>query len=346
MPPRIAYWTSAFEPHMEAISSEVALLRRRFPGSVAWGLSQRHWMLASWRRGFCLHPTFHLLFRAAVRVLEPAFHLNHIFGSVGDWFYLQGQRRRPTVLTMAAYAEPVSRTLLDRVDRFVVEYPGGAKVLRDLGIDAERIRLIYPPVDLARFTPSPPPEGPFTVLFASSPDEESWLEARGVPLLLETAALRPTMRFRLLWRPWGNSLKRVRAWITDRELKNVELIVGRVTDMAREYREAHVTAVPFTHVDQCKPAPNSLVESLASGRPVLTTPVVGVSDLVREGRAGIAEEAIAQSLANGLDNLRADWASFSSRARELAEQNFAAENFVKAYQQVYKEVLNGSDTDV
>ena len=37
------------------------------------------------------------------------------------------------------------------------------------------MRLIFPPVDLARFAPAPPPPGPFTVLFASSPDKEGWL---------------------------------------------------------------------------------------------------------------------------------------------------------------------------
>jgi len=38
---RIAYWTSGFEPSMEAVSSEVHLLRRSFPRSVVWGLSHR-----------------------------------------------------------------------------------------------------------------------------------------------------------------------------------------------------------------------------------------------------------------------------------------------------------------
>src|SRR5207249_4017135 len=180
MSPRIAYWTSSFEPEMEAIAAEVAILRRRFPGSVAWGLSKRHWALFSWRRGYCLNPKFHLLFRAATRLLERTFELNHILGSVGDWFYLQGSRRRPIVLTAVAAGRPVAAALLQRVDRFVVEYPHGREELKRLGIDEARIRLILPPVDLGRFIPQPAPEGPFTVLFASSPDDAAWLDARGV----------------------------------------------------------------------------------------------------------------------------------------------------------------------
>ncbi|TXT35777.1 MAG: hypothetical protein FD138_1225 [Planctomycetota bacterium] len=165
MSPRVAFWTSAFEADMEAISSEVALLLRRFPESVRWGLSHRHWALLN-RQGFCLHPKLHLLFRAATRLLEPLFEINHVFGSVGDWFYLQGQRRRPTVLTTAAASPPVDRELLDRVDRFVVEHPAGRDDLRALGIGEGRIRLVMPPVDLQRFVPTNKPSDPFTVLFA------------------------------------------------------------------------------------------------------------------------------------------------------------------------------------
>src|SRR5262245_21318129 len=135
MSPRIAYWTSAFEPHMEAIASEVALLRRQFRGSVAWGLSPRYWARFSWRRGYCLHPRLHLVFRLATRLLEPAFQLNHVCGSLGDSFYLVGVRRRPTVLTVAAGDPPVANSLLERVERFVVEYPGGRVQLERLGIE-------------------------------------------------------------------------------------------------------------------------------------------------------------------------------------------------------------------
>src|SRR4051812_44271899 len=108
---------------MEAVAAEVATLRRHFPSSVAWGLSHRHWVLLSRRRGYCLHPRLHLLFRAATRLLEPAFQLNHIFGSLGDWFFLRGVRRRPTVLTVATWNAPVHDSLLQRVDHFVVETP-------------------------------------------------------------------------------------------------------------------------------------------------------------------------------------------------------------------------------
>ncbi len=339
MPPRIAYWTSAFEAGTEAVASEVALLRQRFPASVAWGLSHRHWALFSWKQGFCLNPRLHLLFRAVVRMLEPAFQLNHVFGSVGDWFYLQGKRRRPTVLTLATLGPPVAPGLLERVEHFVVEHPGGRDYLAGLGIDSRKVRLIFPPVDLTRFSPRSPPAGPFTVLFASSPEKESWLAARGVPLLLEAASLRPKIRFRLLWRPWGDSLPRVQNWLAERRLSNVELVVGYARDMPLEYRQAHVTVAPFTDAERSKPAPNSLVESLACGRPVLVTEKVGLAELVREERAGLVSEPTGVALADHLDRLQSDWEGYSRRARRLAERWFSQEKFLESYARLYHGVL-------
>ena len=341
MSPRVAFWTSAFEADMEAISSEVALLLRRFPESVRWGLSHRHWALLN-RQGFCLHPKLHLLFRAATRLLEPLFEINHVFGSVGDWFYLQGQRRRPTVLTTAAASAPVERDLLDRVDRFVVEHPGGRDDLRELGIGDDRIRLVMPPVDLQRFVPTNKPSDPFTVLFASSPERTDWLDARGLPAILDAASLRPNMRFRLLWRPWGDSLASVREQIELRNLQNVDLAVGRVADMSAEYSRSHVTVAPFVDINRCKPMPNSLIESLACGRPVICSPLVGLAPLVTERHAGFVCEPCGSDLADALDRATSDWNSCSQYARQLAETHFGQESFVSGYQQIYCELIGRS----
>jgi glycosyltransferase involved in cell wall biosynthesis len=335
MPPRIAYWLSSFEPDMEAIASEVATLRARFAGSIAWGLSHQRWALISARRGYCVHPRLHLFFRAATRLLESRFDIHHIFGSIGDWFYLNGTRRRYTILTTAAWGPPADQRLLQHVDQFVVEHPGGGEELMRLGIEPGRIRLILPPVDLERFRPGRRPKGAFTALFASSPDRADWLEARGVPLILDAAGLQPQMRFRLLWRPWGDSLAAVRRMIEERGLGNVELIVGRQTDMAAQYNGAHVTLAPFTQKDRSKPAPNSLIESLACGRPVVLTEAVGLKDIVAGTKAGAVSAPSGAALAERLDYLESNWAGCAEAARRLAEQRFSVHGFLDAYDKLY-----------
>jgi glycosyltransferase involved in cell wall biosynthesis len=247
-------------------------------------------------------------------------------------------RKRPTILTITTASAPVKKSLLDRVDRFVIEHSGAKEDLRRVGIEEERICLIHPPVDLERYCPVTEPDGPFTVIFASSPEDKSWLEARGIPQILHAAMLRPQMRFRLLWRPWGNSEATVRRWIATLGLQNVEVAVGCFSDMPAEYNKAHVTIAPFTDASRSKAAPNSVIESLACGRPVLVTGRVGLADLIRDARAGMVCAASAEEIAESLDRLEADWHCYSQAARKLASC-FGVKTFLAEYQRLYEEVL-------
>lgn len=339
MSPRIAYWTSAFEAETEAVASEVALLRQQYRSSISWGLSHHHWALMSHRRGFCFHPKLQLVFRAATRLFQPLFQINHIFGSLGDWFYLNESQSRPTVLTAAAQATPVDKVLLDKVDQFVVEHPGGRNVLCELGIESSRIQLVFPPVDLQRFSPVNKTTDQFTVLFASSPDDEAWLESRGVAALLDAAVECPDIRFRLLWRPWGNSLSRLNQWIQERDIQNVDVVVGRVEDMSVEYTRCDVTIAPFIDMNHCKPAPNSLLESLASGRPVLCSPQVGIAELVKESECGVVAEPTGSAISEGLQRISREYAGMSSASRVLAENYFDKQQFLSSYDRIYRELL-------
>jgi glycosyltransferase involved in cell wall biosynthesis len=324
---------------MEAVASEVALLRLHNPGSVVWGINSSHWARWTRRGGFHVGPRLHLLFRLLTAILEPLFDINHIFGSLSDWYYLRSVRRRPTILTLATAGPVASTDLLNRVDHFVVETPEALRELDQVGISHNRVSLILPPVDLLRFQPQLPPSGPFTVLFASSPERANWLEARGVHLILESAALRPQYHFRLLWRPWGDSESMVRQWINDRQLENVEVIVGRQPNMAEQYAQAHVTIAPFVDSNCCKPLPNSILESMASGRPVLVTDLVGLGEEIERHRAGFVSEATVPALIDRLDQLRSNWHEFARPARAFAEKRFSLDRFVTAYHQLYRKIL-------
>ena len=337
--PRIAYFTSSFRPEMEAVASEVAHLRRSFPGSIAWGVSRRDAGRFSWRSGFAVPPVLQLAFRSATWLLQRAFHVNHLFGGLGDWFHLKAVGKRPTVMTIALSSKPCDEHLLKRVDRFAVEWPDAGEQLAALGVDPQRVTVIHPPVDLQRFSQAPEPDGEFTVLFASSPDRADWLAARGVDALLDAAALRRDIRFRLAWRPWGDSLAAVRREVEQRSLANVEILAERQVDMAALYQSAHVTAVPFRDLERCKPAPNSLIESLACGRPVITTPDVKLSQIVDGAGAGIVCAADGHEIAAALDVLQGQWQDYSHRARDLAEECFGLERFLAAYSRLYEQVL-------
>lgn len=326
---------------MEAISGQVALLRRHFPCSVAWGMNPKKICQLSWRKGMVVHPRFWLPFRCLTGVLQYGFNLNHIYGGPGDWHYLKAVRGHPTVLTVAVKGTTTEPALLEKVDRFIVEWRRDVEWLERQGISRRRITVIPPPVDLRRFHLMPPPPGPFQVLFASSPDSVPGLQERGVDVILDAASLRPDYRFMLLWRPWGDSLETLQSWIKERQINNVRVIREAMVGMEEVYGSAHVTVAPFRCSNNTKAMPNSLLESLACGRPIITTREISFSEDVWECGAGRCIVSVdGPELASALDYIREQWTANSVSARQFAQTHFHAGEFVAAHEALYSELSN------
>lgn len=327
---------------MEAVASEVALLRPRFPSSILWGISPAVGIQLSPQHGFAFNPKLHLLFRAGVHFAQGRYDINHLYGGFGDWFHLRALRRRPSVLTLAVHAPAASPELLSKIDQFVVEWPRAEAQLLSLDIAPERIRLVPPPVDLARFVVRPAPATDFTVLFASAPSRADWLEARGVGIILAAAKLRPEMRFRLLWRPWGDSFAAVTRWVEELDLKNVVIDLQRVDDMVKVYSDAYVTVFPGVGPLRCKPIPNSIIESLACGRPVVVSDRMEIQDFIDRSPGARVVAAKGEALAEALDSLEANWSAASVAARAAAQRSFDQVRFLDAYTHLYAEMLSSS----
>jgi glycosyltransferase involved in cell wall biosynthesis len=168
------------------------------------------------------------------------------------------------------------------------------------------------------------------------------MDGRGVSLLLDVAEYLPQVRFRLCWRPWGNAYENVRAQIQQRSLENIELVRGTFSDMASQYRRCHITVAPFTDMSFCKPMPNSLIESLACGRPVVATEIVGLADVIRHERSGQVCPATVQKLAEAIERVGSDLIEYGKNARQLAEKWFSERQFVEGYRGAYQSVLGRS----
>lgn len=91
--------------------------------------------------------------------------------------------------------------------------------------------------------------------------------------------------------------------------------------------------------------PLVLLEAMACGLPVITTPAGGIPELVRPGKDGIVtrgfdSEEFAQAVIEMLDDdsLRS---KFSQAGRKRVEESFSADKIVRKYEAVFEEVLAG-----
>jgi glycosyltransferase involved in cell wall biosynthesis len=177
-------------------------------------------------------------------------------------------------------------------------------------------------VNLSRFRPQPPSEGPPTFLMiARLLREKGVLEfAEAAGRLRETC---PDARFRLIGpldpNPSGLSERAVR----DLCAHNGVTYLGETRDVRPHLAEASVFVLPSYYREG---VPRTLQEALAMGRPVITTDLPGCRDTVQAGRNGVlVPPRDAAALAEAMRAFIADpgmIARMGAEAARVAEERF------------------------
>lgn len=341
MPPRVTYWTGTFDPVREAISKEVQALRAAVqpPAPVVSLSAGQRSSISPRDRVLRLNGGQWMLFRAAAAIIEPFGDVTHVFGAMNAWHALKALGARPLILTVALPGPALDSALYDKVSVFAAESECLADDLRSAGVGADRIRVIYPGVDLEEFRPLPrPARERFQLLFASSPSDAREFDARGVTLLVEVARRCPEIDVTLLWRSWGNQDAARLAFANLNPPANVRIDTRRGRTMASIYQQADAVACLY-EPGFGKSCPNSIVEALACGVPALMSSMCGISGLVEREGAGISTARNADEVANAVQTLRRERMRFSVAARRLAERRFDITQFVDAYARLYESAL-------
>lgn len=338
MPPRVTYWTGTWDPTREAISKEVETLRRGLqPSAPVISLSSGQRSSISIRdRVIRLAGAQWMTFRATAAIVEPLGDVTHVFGAMHAWHALKALGRRPLIFTVALPGPALEQALYDRVTVFAAESEGLGDDLRRAGIGSDRIRVIYPGVNLEEYRPLPrAARERFHVLFASAPSDAAEFKARGIPLLVEFARLCPDVDVTLLWRSWGDQDAAQRAFANLNPPPNIRIDKRRGRHMASVYQDADAVACLY-EPGFGKSCPNSIIEAAACGVPALISSSCGIAGLIAKDGAGIATTRNPADVADAVRALRSDRARFSAAARQVAERHFDIRRFVDAYAQLYQ----------
>ena len=340
--PRVTYWTGTWDPAKEAISKEIAVLRAaRAQRCPVISLSQGQATAVDLGNSVLRVSARHFpVLRMLAPLLERQGDVTHVFGSLNSWHLLRCTGRRPTLLTVALSGQPADAQIHAHVRMFAVESERLAEELRRTGIPDARVRLVYPGVDLQEYRPGlHPPPAPFRLLFASSPADAEEFNARGIPLLVDAARLLPDIEVVLLWREWGDQSAALRALDELRPPSNVriEYLAGR--HMSAVYQSVHAVACVYAE-GFGKSCPNSLVEGLACGVPVIVADTCGIASLVAHAGAGIAVPRDPRHLAAAVIALRSAPDRYAMAARALAEARFDYARFLSEYADLYREVCH------
>ncbi|HEX2190356.1 MAG TPA: glycosyltransferase family 4 protein [Longimicrobiaceae bacterium] len=128
----------------------------------------------------------------------------------------------------------------------------------------------------------------------------------------------------------GNASEAARAWVRARELADRVTFLGWID--GEEKLRAFAGADLFVLPSHGEGLPNAMVEAMATGLPVVVTPVGSVPDVVESGRQGVlVPVGDADALARALEPLVADPAARERLGREghrTARERFGVEEAV------------------
>lgn len=190
-----------------------------------------------------------------------------------------------------------------------------------------RIELIRNGIDMDRFNEADrPPTGPFTILAVAR-----LVEKKGLPILIEACRIlrERGLEFRCEIVGKGALRAELERLIREYDLRAHVQLVGPLTQQAivERYHAAHALALPcIVGADGNREGlPVSIVEALACGVPVVSTPVTGIPEAVHDGVNGLlVPERDAAALADALELLMTDDALLQ-RLRQAARPSVVDE---------------------
>jgi glycosyltransferase involved in cell wall biosynthesis len=245
--------------------------------------------------------------------------------------------------TKGALARIYNRFLLPRLlaacDRIVFTnplYPAQSPFL-----DPADPKLVYIPwgVEVEAFRPpeTEPPE-PLVVGFLSLLDVHH--RYKGLEVLLKALA-ELELPIRLRVGGAGAELEWYRQQAAELGVADRVQFLGFVPDLNAFYGSCHLFALPSTD-GRREGFGLVLLEAMACGRPVVTTPIVGVAGEVEPRGVGVlvppGDPAALAAALRSLWEKRAELPAMGRRARELVEERYDWERITDEYERLFQEL--------
>ena len=267
-------------------------------------------------------------------------HKRIVNAPVGMGYLFSSQDRRATMLR-PIFLFILRHFLNPSGSQVIIENPDDYSSLIDQKmVRPDSLTLIKGAgVDTRLFAFIPEPAEPLVVTIVAR-----MLRDKGISEFVEAATLirksQPDTIFQLIGMPdEGNPTSFSLAQLDDWVRSGVVKWLGQQNNIAEHLAKSHIICLPSYR----EGLPKSLIEALASGRPVVTTDVPGCREVVSHGINGfLVQPRDSHALAEALMNLILD-SSLRERmgrlGRERAEKEFSSEIIIGQTLRVYESML-------
>ena len=339
--PRILYWMYNYIPQWEAVSKEIASLRRALEAEVDTPLvsiNDKDNSLSLGGTDKRVPLLYGLPLYPLAKVYASRFDINHLFASAGERVLTPMLSRYNGVLTVAKDTGSLrgfekNREALKRLRAIVVQGGRDREILRQIGVPKQAISLIRPGVPAATYREA---EGAFTILFASSPRSAADFLTRGIYLITAVAALLPEIKFLIIWRK--HHLAKLESIVTSAGTSNIEIRDGLIEDMSEVYHRVHAAVLPGLEHRSFIPCPRSGLEALAHGKPLLMSHLVAIAPSVTRARAGVAFEPTVEGLQAAILQLQAEYPAYQANTQRYIADHFSPAVHLERYRHLYQAI--------
>ncbi len=317
----------------EAVIKEIELLRQATDGTIL-DISPKGQIARVIRTRFCGMNKLHKIW-----TYEKTHAINHVHFPALYPFPFMRLVKNPIVYTVTASLnkdkKPRDTGFFKRLKAIVVSNERDLGTLNSWGLTNGQI--VHPgiPLDhIVRCTKNRS-QKKFHLLMASAPWSEQQFDEKGVDAILEAVKQDRNLHLTLLWR--GLLEQGLQSRIIALGIADQVNVVNRAVDINEHFSKTSATILASKRGDIIKAFPNSLVESLMAGNPVILSNAIPMADFVKSNNCGvILDEVNSGCILDAISAIRDDQNAFSRRVAKLDMEYFDARKMVNSYQTIYR----------
>ncbi|WP_150538796.1 glycosyltransferase family 4 protein [Actinobacillus vicugnae] len=284
-------------------------------------------------------------------------HLHAHFGTQATTVARQAARLADITYTFTAHAKDIffqyedstnlGEKMRDSATTITISDYNKAYLQAQYGSDADKVVRIYNGMDLKKF-----PYAPFEKRERHILAVGRLVPKKGFTYLLQALAILKARGEKMYCTLIGDGKLRdeIAAEITALDIGDVITMVGPMAqpDIIRQMSTANMVVSPCVISDDGDRdgLPTVLLESMALGTPVISTQVVGIPELVKDGETGLCVEAEnAEVLADAMIRLLNDHAlckKLSENGRQLIEQEYDEDTNAAKQRDFFAAAINSS----
>ena len=289
-----------------------------------------------------------VFFYIIVKLYERKFDLLYLPSTTDDMFlkYLNLKKCIPIIASIPCIEDKSVETFVKKIapklPAIIVQSNKVKNQLTDLGIGTNKIYLIFPFIDLKKFKNTEPQNlNTFKILFASAPTTDNNFDDKGVSLLLESFkefVKYNDARLYIVWRK--ECIDKLYDKISELKLDDSVEVIDDIVFMPEMYAKSHITVIPYLNLKWSPEIPLSAVESLACGRPVVTTDIAEIAEIVKKYKCGCVSKPIKTVFSETLEECKRNYQTYQKNSRKTAEELFRLD--IGKFDEVQRHLLSES----